>query len=172
MSTNDLQPTQTADRDRVEPAYEAVLLFDGGCPFCSAAASALRQLPKLGVLAWNGNAAQRFFTAQFDEPPFTLVFVDVTADQMWLGRATADESCDRASLPTFVQDLLEDDFERIADTVRVASGSAQYAADLSGTRSISDAATAKYDNFAPNVHSTLGARESRRSAVRDTYASV
>ncbi|WP_251328401.1 DUF393 domain-containing protein [Haloplanus pelagicus] len=172
MSTNDLQPTQTADRDRVEPAYEAVLIFDRGCPFCSAAASALRRLPKVGVLAWNGDAAQQFFTAQFDEPPFTLVFVDVTADQMWLDRATADESCDRASLPTFVQDLLEDDFERIADTVRVAVGSTQYAADLSGTRSLNDAATAKYDNFAPNVHSTLGAGELRRSAVRDRYASV
>jgi hypothetical protein len=172
MSTNDSQSVQTADRDRVEPAYEAVLIFDGGCPFCSGAASTLRQLLKVGVLAWNGDAAQQFLTAQFDEPPFTLVFVDVTADQMWLGRATAGELCDRAGLSTFVQDLVEDDFERITNTMRVTVGSTQYAADLGSNYSLSEAATAKCDKFAMNDHSTLGTGESRQSAVRDTYASV
>ncbi|GAB3317147.1 DUF393 domain-containing protein [Haloplanus salinarum] len=172
MSTNDSQPAQTADRDRVEPAYEAVLIFDGGYPFCSAAASVLRRLPKVGVLAWNGDAAQQFLTAQFDEPPFTLAFVEVTADQMWLGQAAAGELCGRASLSTFVQDLVEDKFERIADTMCVAVGSTRYAANLGGTRSLSDAATAKYDNFVRNVYSTLGTGESRQSAVRETYASV
>ena len=172
MSTDNIQSTETVDTDHAEPAYEAVLIFDGECPFCSAAATALRRLPKVGVLAWNHDAARQFLTAQFDEPPFTLVFVDVTADQMWLGRAATGELCDRASLPTFVQDLVEDDFERITDTVRVAVGSTQYAANLGGNHSLSEAATAKYDKFATTAHSTLGTGESRQSAVRDTYASV
>lgn len=44
MTTTETQSTETADADHAEPAYDAVLVFDGECPLCSAAATALRQL--------------------------------------------------------------------------------------------------------------------------------
>lgn len=161
MSTNDLQSTGRTDGDQVAPAYEAVLIFDGECPFCSAAATALRRLPDVGVIAWNSDAAQQFLSAQFDEPPFTLVFVDETANRLWLGRAAAGELCDRAGLPTLVRDIFEDNFERIAGTVRDVAGAKREPADLDGARSLSTAASAEYRALAANARSTHGTRESR-----------
>lgn len=118
MSTNDTQSTETVDTDHAEPAYEAVLIFDGECPFCSAAATALRQLPEIGVVEWNNDAAKQLLAAQFDDPPFALVLVDGSADRLWIGPAAAGELCDRAGIPTLVQDIVADNFERVGDAVR------------------------------------------------------
>lgn len=47
-------------------------MFDGECPLCSAAVTALRRLPEVGVVARNTDAAQQFLAAEFDDPPFVL----------------------------------------------------------------------------------------------------
>jgi predicted DCC family thiol-disulfide oxidoreductase YuxK len=147
--------------------YEAVLIFDGECPFCSAAAAALRRLPEVGVIAWNDDAAQRFLATQFNQPPFTLVFVAVTADEMWLGQAAAGELCDRAGLPTLVQDIVEDNFERIGDVVRGVAGAKRESADPDGTHSLNAAAVAEYQTLAANARRTHGTGDSRETAMED-----
>jgi len=148
-------------------------MFDGEYPLCSAAATALRRLSEVGVIAWNTDAAQQFLVVQFDEPPFTLVFGDITAAQMWLGRAAAGELCDRAGLPALVQDPVEDNVKHIADTVRVAVGSKCDPADLDGTRSFSGAATVEYRTLATNARSSQRTSESHYSVMEHTtYASL
>jgi len=161
MSTNDSQSTGVADRDYTEPAYEAVLIFDGECPLCSAAATALRRLPELGVIAWNSDAAQQFLAAQFDDPPFALVLVDGTADRLWIGPAAAGELCDRADLPTLVQDIVADTVERVGDAVRGVTGAKREPDDIDGTRPLSEAAAAEYQVLAANARRTHGTGGSR-----------
>jgi predicted DCC family thiol-disulfide oxidoreductase YuxK len=161
MSTNDTQSTETADADHAEPAYDAVLIFDGECPLCSAAATALRQLPKVGVIEWNSDVAQRFLAAQFDDPPFALVLVDGAADQLWIGPAAAGELCDRAGLPTLVQDIVADNFERVGDAVRGVAGAKRVSADIDATRSLSETAATEYRTLAANARRTHGTGGSR-----------
>ena len=154
MSTDDTQSTETVDTDHAEPAYEAVLIFDGECPFCSAAATSLRQLPEVGVVEWNDDAAQQFLAAQFDDSPFALVLVDGRADRLWSGPAAAGELCGRAGIPTLVQDIVADNFERVGDAVRGVAGSKRQPADLDGTRSLNAAAAAEYQTLAANARRT------------------
>jgi len=156
MSTNETQSTDTADADHAEPAYDAVLIFDGECPLCSTAATALRRLPNVGVIEWNSDVAQRFLAAQFGDPPFALVFVDGTADQLWIGPAAASELCDRAGLPTLVQDIVASKFERVGDAVRGVAGAKRESADIDGTRSLNAAAAAGYQTLAANARHTHG----------------
>ena len=151
MSTNDTQSTGTVDIDHAEPAYEAVLIFDGECPFCSAAATAL---PQVGVIEWNNDAAQQLLAAQFDDPPFALVLVDGRTDQLWIGPAAAGELCDRAGIPTLVQDIVADNFERVGDAVRGVAGAKREPANLDGTRSLNAAAAAEYQTLAANARQT------------------
>ena len=58
------------------PDYHAVLVYDGDCPFCSAASSALRRLDGVGTVPWADEAAQSFLDAQFGDVPFALIFAD------------------------------------------------------------------------------------------------
>jgi hypothetical protein len=134
--------------------YEAVLIFDGECPLCSAAATALRQLPEIGVVKWNNDAAQQLLAAQFDDPPFALVLVDGRADRLWIGPAAAGELCDRAGILTLVQDIVADNFERVGDAVRGIAGAKREPANLDGTRSLNAAAAAEYQTLAANARQT------------------
>jgi len=161
MSTNDTQSTETADADHAEPAYDAVLIFDGECPLCSAAATALRQLPKVGVIEWDSDVAQRFLASQFDDPPFALVLVDKAANQLWIGPAAAGELCDRAGLPTLVQDIVADNFESVDEAVRGVAGAKRESADIDGTRSLSETAATEYWMLAANARRTHGTGRSR-----------
>ena len=102
--------------------YDAVLLYDGDCPFCSAASSALRHLHDVGVVAWEDEAAQSFLEAQFGEVPFALVLADVRAEKLWIGREAARELCERAGMPTLIQDVVGDNYETLADAIRWVSG--------------------------------------------------
>jgi predicted DCC family thiol-disulfide oxidoreductase YuxK len=154
MNTNDTQSTETVDADHAEPAYGTVLIFDGECPFCSAAATALRRLPEIGVVEWNNDAARQLLAAQFDDPPFALVLVDGRADRLWIGPAAAGELCDRAGIPTLAQDIVADNFERVGDAVRGVAGSKRQPADLDGTRSLNAAAAAEYQTLAANARRT------------------
>jgi predicted DCC family thiol-disulfide oxidoreductase YuxK len=131
---------ETVDTDHAEP----VLTFDGECHFCSAAATTLRRLPDVGVVEWNNDAAQQLLAAQFDDPPFALVLVDERADRLWIGSAAVGELCDRAGIPTLVQDTVADNFERVGDAVLGVAGAKREPADLDGTGSLNAAAAAEY----------------------------
>jgi predicted DCC family thiol-disulfide oxidoreductase YuxK len=173
MSTNDTQSTEPVDTDHAEPAYEAVLIFDGECPCCSAAATALRQLPEIGVVEWNNDAAQQLLAAQFDDPPFALVLVDGRADRLWIASTAVGELCDRAGIPTLVQDIVADNFERVGDAVRGVAGAKWEPADLDGTRSLNAAAAAGYQTLATNARRTHQTGESQYIDLEDTgYASL
>lgn len=102
--------------------YHAVLVYDGECPFCSAAASALRRLEGVGAIAWGDDAAQSFLAAQFGETPFALVFADSEAECVYLGREAARELCERAGLPVLIGDVVGDNYESLADAVRTVTG--------------------------------------------------
>lgn len=108
-------------RNEVE-ALNGVLIHDGECPFCSAAATALRRLPSVGTIEWDNEAAQAFLGAQFGDPPFAVVFVDAASEQVYIGRKAAVELCDRAGVPALVQDVVDSSYERVADTVQSVAG--------------------------------------------------
>lgn len=99
-----------------------ILIYDGDCPFCSAASTAMRQLDDVGVAPWDDPAAQAFLEAQFDETPFALFFVDREAERIWAGRAAASELCHRAGMPVLIQDVVDENYETIADAIRFVSG--------------------------------------------------
>jgi predicted DCC family thiol-disulfide oxidoreductase YuxK len=175
MSTNDIQSTETVDTGYAEPAYEAVLIFDGECLFCSAAATALRHLPRVSVIAWNNGAAQQFLATKFDEPALALVLIDGPSNRLWIGTAAAGELCDRAILPTLVQEIIADSFERVGDTMREAMGAKWEPPDLDGTYALSAAATAEYRTAVVNARSTHGPQNfaNRLSGHwRNSYASL
>lgn len=102
--------------------FTGILLYDGDCPFCSAASSAVRQLESVGVVPWDDPTAQAFLEAQFEEAPFALFFVDRDAETVWAGRAAASELCHRAGMPVLIQDVVGEHYERLADAIRTVSG--------------------------------------------------
>lgn len=102
--------------------YSGVLIYDGECPLCSAAASALRRLPDVGSVAWEDEAAGAFLEAQFDDRPFALVFVDGADGRVYAGREAATELCDRAGMPVLVQDVVGGNYETMADAIRTVAG--------------------------------------------------
>lgn len=109
--------------DTDQPAYHGVLIYDGECPFCSAAASALRRIRGVGAIPWYDDPAQKFLDAQFEEIPFALVFVDSEEGRVYAGRTAASELCDRAGLPVLVQDIVGQNYESIADAIGSVAGS-------------------------------------------------
>lgn len=102
--------------------FSGVLIYDGDCPLCSAAASALRRLPDVGSVAWESDAAGAFLDAQFGDRPFALVFVDGADGTVYVGREAARELCERAGVPALVQDVVGENYERMADAIRTVAG--------------------------------------------------
>ncbi|MCL7417028.1 MAG: DUF393 domain-containing protein [Halalkalicoccus sp.] len=100
--------------------YHSVLIYDGECPLCSAAATAMRRLPGVGAVSWYDDPAQTFLAAQFEEVPFALVFVDSREERVYAGRAAASELCERAGLPVLIRDLVGENYEGIADAIGTA----------------------------------------------------
>nr|WP_223301806.1 DCC1-like thiol-disulfide oxidoreductase family protein [Haladaptatus sp. R4] len=94
--------------------YHAILVFDGDCPFCSAAASVLRRVRGVGAIPWDAEAAQSFLEAQFDATPFALVFADNEEGRVYVGREAARELCERAGVPVLIRDVVGDNYESIA----------------------------------------------------------
>lgn len=101
---------------------DVVLIYDGDCPFCSAAATAMRRLDDVGAVAWDDPAAQSFLEAQFGETPFALVLVDRPAETVYVGREAARELCERAGVPVLVGDLVGEHYEAAADAIRRVQG--------------------------------------------------
>lgn len=121
--------------------FDAVLIYDGDCPFCSAAATALRRTRDVGVVAWHEDAAQSFLEAQFEDVPFVLAFVDREAGSVYVGRDAAQTLCDRAGLPVLVRDIVGDNYESLADAIRTVTGLEREPDPYHGEYPLTDAAT-------------------------------
>ncbi len=137
-----------------DPRFAGVLLSDGDCPFCSAASTAVRQLESVGVVAWSEPAAQRFLEAQFDEAPFALFFADREAGTVRAGRAAATELCERAGMPVLVQDIVGENYERLADAVRAVSGTDREIDPYHDAYPMADDAAALFDDLAASADRT------------------
>lgn len=102
--------------------YDAVLIYDGECAYCSIAAKALRQLDRVGAISWYDDASRAFLEAQFGETPFAMFLVDRSEGQVYAGGAAAQELADRAGTPGIVSALVRDNYDRIAGAVGAVTG--------------------------------------------------
>lgn len=143
MSVVAVMPVRRNDVDELT----GVLVHDGECPFCSAAATALRRLPAVGTVEWDHEAAQSFLRAQFDDPPFAVVFVDADADRVFVGRDAAVEVCARAGVPALVQDVVDAAYDRASEAVRTATGGTRGPDRVHATRPLADAARGPLDRL-------------------------
>ncbi|WP_423745078.1 DCC1-like thiol-disulfide oxidoreductase family protein (plasmid) [Haladaptatus sp. SPP-AMP-3] len=133
--------------------YRAVLVFDGDCPFCSAAASALRRVRGVGAVPWDDAAAQSFLEAQFDETPFALVLAEREEERVYVGRDAARELCERAGVPTLVGDIVGDNYESIADAIRTVTGVDGDPDPYHGVHSMAEDARDRFDSLSANARS-------------------
>ena len=131
--------------------FDSVLVYDGECPFCSAAASALRRLPDVGAIPWENDAAQAFLRAQFGTVPFALVLADHDQCRVYFGREAACELCERAGLPVLIADIVGDNYESLADAVRTITGVDPESDPYHGTGPLSDGARDRFDRLAANA---------------------
>ncbi|WP_122090507.1 thiol-disulfide oxidoreductase DCC family protein [Halalkalicoccus subterraneus] len=130
--------------DGETPAYHGVLIYDGECPFCSAAASALRRVRGVGAIPWYDEPAQDFLAAQFEAVPFALVFVDSDEKRVYAGRAAANELCERAGLPVLIQDIVGENYESIADAIGTVVGRDRDVDPYHDTYPLAEAAKDRY----------------------------
>jgi len=134
--------------------YHGVLVYDGECPFCSAAASALRRVDDVGAIEWEDDPAQAFLEAQFGETPFALVFADRREERVYVGREAARELCDRAGMPVLVQDIVGDNYESLADAIRTVSGVDGDPDPYHGEYPMADSANEAFEELADNAWHT------------------
>lgn len=121
-----------------------MLIFDGTCPFCSAAASALRRIEAVGILTWYDDAAQNVLEAQFEEPPFALVLLDPHESRVYVGGAAATELADRAGVPDPIGDFLGERYEPMAETIQRSVGSATAPEPVHAVLPLADDAKARF----------------------------
>ncbi len=146
--------TDTADQTRGKSPYESVLIFDGECPFCSAAASALRRVQGAGAVEWDNQAATAFLSAQFNDVPFALVYVDPSEDTVWIGRDAARELCERAGVPVLVSDIVGEKYESIADAIRFVAGGDREPDPYHGSFELTDEARERFSDLAASARRT------------------
>lgn len=125
-------------------SYDAVLVYDGDCPYCSVAATALRRLDSVGAVPWAGEPAQSFLAAQFDEVPFAMFLVDERRNRVYAGRAAAAELAERAGTPGIVGSLVRENYDRIASAVGAASGRERDPDDYHAIYPMADAARDRF----------------------------
>ncbi|MFB6141850.1 MAG: DUF393 domain-containing protein [Halorientalis sp.] len=128
--------------------FEAVLVYDGECPYCSVAAMALQRLDDVAAVSWYDDAVAPFLEAQFDAEPFAMFLVDATEGRVYGGREAARELGERAGLPDLVSTLVSDNYERIAAAVGSASGRERETADYHEQYELTDAAADRYEELA------------------------
>ena len=128
--------------------YDAILIFDGECPYCSVAARTLEALDTVGAISWYDDAAQTFLEAQFDETPFAMFLVDRRRERVYAGRSAAKELADRAGTPGIVGSLVRDNYDRIAKVVGAASGRGRDPDDYHDIYPLADDAAARFDRLA------------------------
>jgi predicted DCC family thiol-disulfide oxidoreductase YuxK len=127
--------------------YDAVLVYDGDCPYCSVAAAALRRVEDVGAVPWTGDAAQSLLTAQFDreEAPFAMFLVDERRGRVYAGRAAAEELAERAGTPKLVGSLVRENYDRVAAAVGLASGRERDPEDYHAIYPLDAAAAERFD---------------------------
>jgi len=118
----------------------AVLIYDGECPYCSIAATALRRLDDVDAVSWYAEPVGPFLDAQFGERPFAMVFVDPAEGRVYAGRSAAAELAERAGTPGIVGSLVRDNYDAIARTVGLLSGRGRDPADYHDEYRLDDAA--------------------------------
>jgi hypothetical protein len=128
--------------------YDAVLVYDGECPYCSVAARALRRLRKIGAVSWYDEEAQDVLRAQFGETPFSMVLVDRRRNRVYAGRSAAEELAERAGTPGLVSSLVRDRYDDIARAVGLASGRGRDPDDYHDVYPLADEAAARFDALA------------------------
>jgi hypothetical protein len=99
----------------------SVLIYDGDCVYCSAAAKALHRLGDVDGLPWEDETAQRFLRSQFGEEPFAMFLVDLDEGNVYAGRTAAGELAERAGMPSLASDLVVSEYGGISKVVGVAS---------------------------------------------------
>jgi predicted DCC family thiol-disulfide oxidoreductase YuxK len=124
--------------------YDAVLVYDGECPYCSVAARALRRLRNIGAVSWYDEEAQSLLEAQFGETPFSMVLVDRRRNRVYAGRSAAEELADRAGTPGIVSSLVRDRYDDIARAVGVASNRGRDPDDYHDTYPLSEDAAERF----------------------------
>jgi hypothetical protein len=137
-----------------ETDYHGVLIYDGECPFCSAAATALRRVEAVGAIEWADDPARAFLEAQFGETPFALVFADRGEERVYVGREAARELCDRAGMPVLVQDIVGDNYESLADAIRTVTGMEGEHDPYHGEYPMAEGAKAVFGDLAENAWHT------------------
>ena len=127
--------------------YDAVLIYDGECPYCSVAARTLEALDRVGAISWYDDDAQALLDAQFGEAPFAMFLVDERRERVYAGRSAAKELADRAGTPGIVGSLVRDNYDRIAKVVGVASGRGRAPDDYHEIYPLGDDAAALFDGL-------------------------
>ncbi|WP_311174069.1 DCC1-like thiol-disulfide oxidoreductase family protein [Halobellus ordinarius] len=127
--------------------YDAILIYDGECPYCSVAARALGKLDDVGAISWYDEAAQEFLRAQFDETPFAMFLVDRRRNRVYAGRSAAEELADRAGTPGIVGSLVRENYDRIAQVVGLASGRGRDPDDYHEIYPLADDAAGLFDGL-------------------------
>ncbi|ELZ98714.1 hypothetical protein C440_00120 [Haloferax mucosum ATCC BAA-1512] len=126
---------------------DAVLIYDGECPYCSVAATALKRLDDVEAISWYDDAAQAFLAVQFEEIPFAMVLADDAEGRVYAGRAAAKELTDRAGMPGLLGSLVRDNYTTIAKVVGVASGRGRDPDDVHSTYPMAPAAADLFDRL-------------------------
>ena len=127
--------------------YDAILIFDGECPYCSVAARTLEALDTVGAISWYDDAAQAFLDAQFGDTPFAMFLVDRRRERVYAGRSAAKELADRAGTPGIVGSLVRDNYDRIATVVGAASGRDRDPDDYHDIYQLDEGASALFDRL-------------------------
>lgn len=144
-----------AGNDTPARDVRSVLIYDGECPYCSIAASAVRRLEDVVLVSWYDAAAQSFLSAQFDEVPFAMVLVDVGEDRVYAGKSAAQELADRAGTPGLVGSLVRDNYERIAAAVGRASGRGREADPYHDQYPLEESAAERFDELATAARAAI-----------------
>ena len=128
--------------------YDAVLIYDGECPYCSVAARTLEALDRVGAISWYDDDAQALLDAQFGETPFAMFLVDRRRNRVYAGRSAAEELANRAGTPGIVGSLVRENYDRIAKVVGVASGRGRDPDDYHEIYPLGDDAAGLFDPLA------------------------
>jgi predicted DCC family thiol-disulfide oxidoreductase YuxK len=134
--------------------YESVLVYDGDCPYCSVAATALRRLDGVGAVGWDDDAAQALLAAQFDEVPFAMFLIDRGRGRVYAGRAAAEELADRAGAPGVLGSLVRERYDGLADAVGRLSGRERDPDDYHAIYPLSAPARERFDDLAAAAAAT------------------
>lgn len=128
--------------------FDAVLIYDGECPYCSIAARALERTQRVGAVSWYDDAAQSFLAAQFGETPFAMVLADREEGRVYAGREAARELAERAGFPGAVGSTVGNNYDAIAGFVGKLTGRDREMDPYHDTYDLTDAAREQFDDVA------------------------